>query len=31
MTYALRVVEKRTSGANAGTQIPFNELYKNEI
>ena len=26
MTYALRVVEKRTTGANAGTQIPFNEL-----
>ena len=26
MTYALRVVEKRTAGANAGTQIPFNEL-----
>ena len=26
MTYSLRVMEKRTTGAHAGTQIPFNEL-----
>ena len=26
MTYSLRVMEKRTVGPNAGTQVPFNEL-----
>ena len=26
MTYSMRVLENRTSGAGAGTQVPFNEL-----
>ena len=26
MTYSLRVVEKRTIGPNAGTQVPFNDV-----
>ena len=26
MTYSMRVLEKRTSGTGAGTQIPFNDL-----
>ena len=26
MTYSLRVMEKRTVGPNAGTQVPFNQL-----
>ena len=31
MTYSLRVIEKRTVGPNAGTQVPFNELPINVL